>query len=52
MASYPISTEQVRAIWYVWRKRPTIKSLAEDFNTSEALVRIIISLREEDLPRD
>ena len=52
MASYPISTDQVRAIWHQWRARPTIKSLAKDFNTSEAMVRIIISLREEELPQD
>jgi hypothetical protein len=52
MASYPISPDQVRAIWHAWRRRPTIKSLAEDYETSEAMVRIIISLREEELPRD
>lgn len=39
-----LTDEELVNIWWHWRSRPTIKGLAERYNTTEEVIRHIISL--------
>lgn len=39
-----LTPSQRTAIWQRWQERPTIKSLAREFSTTEEVIRAIISL--------
>jgi hypothetical protein len=41
---HSLTREQQFDIWWRWTDRPTIKSLAAEYNTTEEVIRHIISL--------